>query len=485
MQGSVRKVQNFLSQPKASKTIPLDIGIIHFVGIGGIGMSGIAEILNNLGYQVAGSDVAESPNVDRLRKLGIDVKIGHNPENVESVAVVVKSTAVPMTNPEIATARENGIPVVRRSEMLAELTKLKNTVAVAGTHGKTTTTSLISRMFESANLDPTVINGGIINAYGTNARLGEGDWLITEADESDATFIKIPATIGVVTNIEPEHLDFYGSFDELRKAFQTFLENLPFYGCAVLCIDDMEVKNLITKTNDRRLVTYGTNEEADVRSINIRNEVDGSTFDVELSERIAGEKKTLKDISLPMPGFHNVQNSLAAIAIGLELKFEEETIINGFKNFSGVKRRFTKTGEVNGVTIIDDYGHHPTEIGATLKTAKDIVADDGKIIAVVQPHRYSRLKSLFKEFSECFSNADKVIVSNVYEAGESPIAGANRDSLIDALRTNGVDAIPLDDPDQLASIISDLANKGDMVVCLGAGSVTKWANTLPQQLIEK
>lgn len=482
MNKAMIEVNAFLKSDNLNKSIPLDIGKIHFVGIGGIGMSGIAEILNNIGYQVSGSDIAENANVERLRKLGINVVIGHSEENVDDVAVVVKSTAVPMTNPEVEAARRLHIPVVKRSEMLAELTKLKNTVAIAGTHGKTTTTSLVSMLFESANLDPTFINGGIINAYGTNARMGEGDWLITEADESDGTFIKIPATIGVVTNIEPEHLDFYGSFDEIRSAFHTFLNNLPFYGFAVLCNDDEEVRKLIKKTYDRKLITYGLEEGAEIRAINIRNEVDGSTFDVEISNRVSDKDRKIEGVFLPVPGRHNVQNALAAITIGIELNFADEILKNGFKNFSGVKRRFTKTGEVNGITIIDDYGHHPTEIEATLKTAKDITKDKGKVIAVVQPHRYSRLKHLFEEFCNCFASADKVVVSDIYPAGEDPIEGVDKNSFVEALRKNNVEAVALESPGCLAELVNNIATEGDMVVCLGAGSITHWANKLPKEL---
>lgn len=476
------KIEKFVQKNQIPKSIPLDIGIIHFVGIGGIGMSGIAEILHNLGYEVSGSDISENYNIERLRKLGIKVSIGHEAKNVSDAAVVVKSTAVSMENPEIKAARDMKIPVVRRSEMLSELTRLKSTIAVAGTHGKTTTTSLIGMLFESAELDPTVINGGIINAYGTNTRLGEGDWLIAEADESDGTFIRIPATIGVATNIEPEHLDYYGSFDKLREAFHTFIQNLPFYGFAVLCADDPEVNKLIDEIYDRKVFTYGLEKGCDVHAINIRNEINGSTFDVEISSNMPGGKRVIKDIFLPTPGRHNVQNSLAAITIGVEMKLSDNIIKHGFENFSGVKRRFTKTGEYKGITVIDDYGHHPTEINATLKTAREVVKKGAKVIAVVQPHRYTRLKNLFKEFTGCFDSADVVIVANVYEAGEKPIEGANRDELVKALKKAKVDARPLDHQEQLPVLIKEIAASGDIVVCLGAGSITYWANELPMQM---
>ncbi len=474
--------KSMLQHSHPGQRMPQEIGVLHFVGIGGIGMSGIAEILHNLGYTVSGSDIAANANVERLRGLGITIHIGHKEENVDGVAVVVKSTAVPWTNPEITAARAQNIPVVRRSEMLAELTRLKATIAVAGTHGKTTTTSLVGMLFESAGMGPTVINGGIINAYGTNAHLGDGEWLIAEADESDGTFIKIPATIGVITNIDPEHLDFYGSFDALRAAFRTFLENLPFYGLAVLCHDHSEVRTLAEEIKDRRVLTYGIDGGADVQAVNIRHDVTGSTFDVQLSERVMGEEKTLTDIFLPIPGVHNVQNSLAALAIGLELKFPENTLVEGFQAFSGVKRRFTKAGEVEGITIIDDYGHHPTEVAASLATARAVVQGKGRVIAVLQPHRYTRLEALFDQFCTCFSDADSVIISPVYAAGEDPIERVNEHVLVDMLNKNGADAHTLADEEQLPNMIQEFAQPGDLVICLGAGSITQWANALPEQL---
>ncbi|RED54115.1 UDP-N-acetylmuramate--L-alanine ligase [Aestuariispira insulae] len=462
--------------------MPLTIGRIHFVGIGGIGMSGIAEVLHTLGHKVSGSDMSDNANVKRLRGLGIEVIVGHEAANVEGAAVVVVSTAIRQDNPELVAARESLIPVVRRAEMLAELMRLKWSVAVGGTHGKTTTTSLIAQMFETAEMDPTVINGGIINTYGTNARLGQGDWMVVEADESDGSFIKLPATITVVTNIDPEHLDFYGSFDTLRQAFQTYVQNIPFYGFAALCIDHPEVQALIGKISDRRLISYGFSPQADVRATNLQSDPSGVTFDVTASVR--GEApREFKGLHLPMHGDHNVQNSLAAIVVAIEMGLSDEQIAKGLASFGGVKRRFTKTGEVNGVTIIDDYGHHPVEITAVLKAAR--AATRRNVVAVVQPHRYTRLMSLFEEFCACFNDADSVIVANVYEAGEKPIEGINRDTLVQGLKTRGHrNAFALQSEDDLPEMIRDMTEEGDLVVFLGAGTITNWAHALPQQLEE-
>ncbi len=462
------------------RSMPLSIGTIHFVGIGGIGMSGIAEVMHNLGYKVQGSDLAESANVLRLRDLGMTVHVGHNASNLGDAQVVVISTAVQPDNPEVVVARETMIPVVRRAEMLGELMRLKWAIAVGGTHGKTTTTSMVASILDGAHLDPTVINGGIINAYGTNARLGEGEWMVVEADESDGTFVKLPATIAIVTNMDPEHLDFYGTFDEERAAFRSFVQNLPFYGFAALCIDHHEVQAMIGSISDRRLITYGLNPQAEVRGENLRPGPNGVTFDVHFDGR-AGDDRLLRDVHLPMFGDHNVQNALAAIAVANEMSIDEATIVSTLGGFEGVKRRFTKTGEADGITVIDDYGHHPVEISAVLKAARS--ASEGNIIAVVQPHRYSRLSSLFEEFCACFNDADTVIVSNVYEAGETPIPGADRDALIEGLRTRGHrHVLALGDPEDLPQIIGAVARRGDMVVCLGAGTSTVWANELPEKL---
>ncbi|MBP3124599.1 UDP-N-acetylmuramate--L-alanine ligase [Thalassospira sp. ER-Se-21-Dark] len=462
-------------------TLPLNIGTIHFVGIGGIGMSGIAEILNNLGYSVQGSDISDNANVQRLRALGIKVFVGHKEENVEDAKVVVISTAVKPTNPEVVAARAAMIPVVRRAEMLAELMRLKAAIAIGGTHGKTTTTSLVATMLDAAGLDPTVINGGIINSYGTNARLGEGDWMVVEADESDGTFVKVPSTISVVTNIDPEHLDHWKDFDQLREAFKNFVQNIPFYGFAVLCIDHPEVQALIGRVTDRRIFTFGFSPQADVRAVNVRTNIGDTVFDVVIRERVDSEERVIKDVRLPMVGDHNVSNSLAAITVALELGIPDEKIVSAFDGFTGVKRRFTKTGEVNGVTIIDDYGHHPVEIKAVLKAARQ--ATQNNVIAVVQPHRYSRLHDLFEDFCTCFNDADSVIVADVYEAGESPIEGASRDALVEGLRNRGHRHVSaLEGPEKLAEVIKAEAKPGDLVVCLGAGSISAWANALPAQL---
>jgi UDP-N-acetylmuramate--alanine ligase len=465
--------------------MPLDVGRLHFVGIGGIGMSGIAEVLHNLGYSVQGSDIAESYTVERLRKHDINVMIGeHRAENVQGAAVVVISSAVKPNNPEVVEARAQRIPVVRRAEMLAELMRLKATISVAGTHGKTTTTSLISTIFTVAGREPTIINGGIINAYGTNAVLGKGEWMVVEADESDGTFIRIPSTIAVVTNIDPEHLDHYGNFDSLKAAFRQFLEQLPFYGFGVLCADHPEVQALMATVVDRRIISYGTSPQADVRAVNIRQISKGQLFDVELADRVSGEVRVLRDVQLPMYGLHNVRNSLAAIAVARDVGIEDAVILKALREFGGVKRRFTKTGEAGGITVIDDYGHHPVEIAATLSSARQAVEESGgRVIAVVQPHRYTRLSSLFADFCTCFDNADTVLVADVYSAGEDPIEGANRDALVEGIRGHGhKHVLALPSETMLAEMLAGIAKAGDFVICLGAGSISKWAAHLPAEL---
>ncbi len=463
------------------RALPLDIGTIHFSGIGGIGMSGIAETLHALGYKVQGSDLAENANVRRLRDKGIPIFIGHSDTNVSAAHVVVVSSAIKDDNPEIAGARARLVPVVRRAEMLGELMRLKWSVAVAGTHGKTTTTSLIAAVLDGAGLDPTVINGGIINAYGTNARLGSGDWMVVEADESDGSFVRLPATVVVVTNIDPEHMDFYGDFDALRRAFASFVANIPFYGVAAMCADHPEVQALTARLTDRRVITYGFSRQADVRGANLRVNAEGSRFDIEFGEHGSGDPRTLEGMYLPMLGAHNVQNALAAVAIAGELGIADDVLRSAFAEFAGVKRRFTKTGEVVGVTVIDDYGHHPVEITAVLDAAR--TACKGRIVAVFQPHRYTRLSSLFEEFCTCSKDADTVLVADVYEAGEAPIEGASRDALVAGLTAHGHrDARALGSPDELAAVIGDTVAPGDMVVCLGAGSITSWAQALPGQL---
>jgi UDP-N-acetylmuramate--alanine ligase len=463
------------------RALPLSIGIIHFVGIGGIGMSGIAEILHNLGYQVQGSDIADNANVRRLAGLGIAVQIGHRAENLGAAQVVVISSAVKRDNPEVLAARARLLPVVRRAEMLGELMRLKWSIAIAGTHGKTTITSMVGALLDTAQLDPTVINGGIINAYGTNARLGAGDWMVVEADESDGTFVKLPATIAVVTNIDPEHLDFYGNFEGVQQAFESFVNNIPFYGFAALCIDHPVVQTLIPRVAERRIVTYGMSPQADVRATNIVIDRSGARYDVTIADRLNETTRTIAGITLPMFGQHNVQNSLAVVAIADEMGLGEEVVREALAKFKGVKRRFTKTGESNGVTVIDDYGHHPVEIAATLRAARS--ATGNNVIAVVQPHRFTRLRDLFDDFCTCFNDADVVLVADVYAAGETPIEGASRDALVAGMRARGhrnVQALP--DPKDLAPLVHELARPGDFVVCLGAGSITNWAQTLPAEL---
>jgi UDP-N-acetylmuramate--alanine ligase len=465
------------------RAMPLDIGLIHFVGIGGIGMSGIAEVLHHLGYKVQGSDVAEGANTRRLQELGIKVAIGHRAENIGNAQVVVVSTAVKRDNPEVLTARARLVPVVRRAEMLGELMRLKWAIAVGGTHGKTTTTSLISAILDAGGLDPTVINGGIINAYGTNARLGEGDWMVVESDESDGSFLRLPATIAVVTNIDPEHLDHYGTFDAVRAAFVRFVENIPFYGFAVLCSDHPEVEALIPRVADRRILTYGLGANADVQAVDLRLDRGGADFDVMVQHRATNQSRLIKDLRLPMFGQHNVQNALAAITVAQEMGVPDDVIRRGLASFSGVKRRFTKTGEAHGITVIDDYGHHPVEIAAVLRAARQAYGGSGRVIAVMQPHRYSRLASLKSEFATCFSDADMVIIADVYAAGETPIDGVNRDLLVNLVsRAGHREVMPLSGPGELPTLIWQMARPGDVVVCLGAGNITAWAHALPGQL---
>jgi len=458
--------------------VATDIGTIHFVGIGGIGMSGIAEVMHILGYTVQGSDVAEGYVVEGLRKQGIKVMIGHRAENVADAAVVVTSTAIKRDNPEVEYALERRIPVVRRAEMLAELMRLKSTVAIAGTHGKTTTTSMVAALLDAGGIDPTVINGGIINAYGSNARLGKSDWMVVEADESDGSFLRLDGTIAVVTNIDPEHLDHYGNFDKAKDAYVEFVENVPFYGAALLCVDHPEVQAIIPRLQDRRVVTYGFAALADLRADNVTPIPGGNRFDVSVRNR-AGDIRTIADVELPMPGRHNVQNALAAIGVAIELGIPDGVIAKGFEKFHGVKRRFTKVGEVEGVTVIDDYGHHPVEIKAVLAAARE--GAQGRVIAVVQPHRFTRLRDLMEEFQGAFNDADIVYVAPVYTAGEEPIDGVDAEALVSGLKQRGHRAVSkVEGPEDLARQLRDVAARGDMVICLGAGDITKWAAGLAE-----
>jgi len=462
------------------RALPLSIGTIHFVGIGGIGMSGIAEVLNNLGYSVQGSDMAEGANIARLRAAGIAVMIGHAAENLGAAQVVVVSTAVKKDNPEVQAARIRMLPVVRRAEMLAELMRLKWAISIGGTHGKTTTTSLVAAVLEAARLDPTVINGGIINAYGTNTRQGAGEWMVVEADESDGSFLRLPSTVAIVTNMDPEHLDHWGTGEAMREGFRQFVSNIPFYGFAVLCVDHPDVQAMIPHL-DRRIVTYGFSPQADVRAEKMLTDRLGATFEVVVQDRATGRARTLKPFRLPMLGAHNVQNALAAIAVGVEMDVPEDTIRAALAGFKGVKRRFTRVGEVGGITIIDDYGHHPVEIAAVLKAARQAGARD--VIAVVQPHRYSRLEALFEDFCKCMNDAGTVIVADVYAAGEAPIEGFDKDALVDGLRARGHrSVVPLPGAETLPDMIHAIAKPGDYVVFLGAGTITNWAHALPEKL---
>jgi UDP-N-acetylmuramate--alanine ligase len=460
--------------------VPLEIGPVHFVGIGGIGMSGIAEIMLRIGYQVQGSDLKASANTERLAELGAKIFIGQDRANLEGAYAVVYSTAVKPDNPEIVAAREKRIPLVRRAEMLAELMRLQFSVAVGGTHGKTTTTSMVATLLDAAGLDPTVVNGGIINAYGTNAKVGQGDWIVVEADESDGTFLRLKSTVAVVTNIDPEHLDHYGDFEAVKKAFQDFVENIPFYGFAAVCTDHPEVRAMAARVENRRLVTYGTTPQAEVRGENITMGADGAHFDAVFTP-LDGEPVRIENLLLPMAGQHNVLNALGAIAVARELGVSEEAIRRGLLGFEGVKRRFTTVGVVGGVRVVDDYGHHPVEIASVLSAARAVA--ENRVIAVVQPHRYTRLRDLFGDFCNCFTDADVVIVADVYPAGEAPIEGVGRDALVEGLRRHGHRRVlPLEDPSDLARVVREEARNGDLVVCLGAGDITSWAYALPAQL---
>src|SRR5210317_1651011 len=463
----------------ATTKLPLDVGPIHFVGIGGIGMSGIAEVLLNMGYQVQGSDLKESKITQRLQDLGAAIFIGQRAENLDDATVIVISSAIKPGNPELDAARAQGMPVVRRAEMLAELMRLKSNVAIAGTHGKTTTTTMVATLLDAGGVDPTVINGGIIHAYGSNARMGQGEWMVVEADESDGTFNRLPATIAIVTNIDPEHMEHWGSIDNLRRGFYDFVSNIPFYGIAVCCTDHPEVQALVGKITDRRVVTYGFNSQADVRAINLTYVAGVAHFDIALQS----EDIVIEGCQLPMPGDHNVSNALSAVAVARHLGMSGDEIKSALAQFKGVNRRFTKVGVVNDVTIIDDYGHHPVEIAAVLKAARQ--ASDGRVIAVHQPHRYSRLSTLFDDFCACFNEADVVGIAEVFAAGEDSIEGASRDDLVAGLIRHGHrHARAVQSEDDLERLVREQARPGDMVVCLGAGTISAWANALPARLMK-
>jgi UDP-N-acetylmuramate--alanine ligase len=468
---------------------PFDIGTVHIIGIGGIGMSGYAEVLHNLGYQVQGSDQAENANVLRLRALGVRVMTVHDARNIYNVkealcSVVVRSTAVKDSNPEVIAAHKQKVPVIPRVELLAELMRSRWCINISGTHGKTTTTSMIGHVMEQAGLDPTVINGGIINAYGSNTRMGKSNWMVVESDESDGTFAKLPSVASIITNIDPEHMDYYETFDNVKEAFVAYAHNLPFYGVVIACIDHPVVAELIPQFQ-RKTITYGFGANADIRAVNVKTTATGLSYDIEVSDSLPQFPRHIKNVTLPMYGVHNVLNSLTSFAIGSILKVAPEKVVDALAHFSGVKRRFTTTGIVDNITIIDDYGHHPVEIAAVLKAGREAVTGRGKgrVIAVVQPHRYSRLSSLFEEFCTCFTNADAVIIADVYAAGEEPIAGVNRDALVSGIKKGGKTHVSaLNSPADLAAIIAKTAAAGDFVICLGAGSITQWAHALPREL---
>lgn len=461
----------------AATKLPVDVGPIHFVGIGGIGMSGIAEVLLNHGYTVQGSDLKASKITERLEGMGAKIFVGQAAQNLAGAEVIVISSAIKPGNPELDEARRLGLPVVRRAEMLAELMRLKSNVAVAGTHGKTTTTTMVATLLDAGGVDPTVINGGIIHAYGSNARVGTSDWMVVEADESDGTFNRLPATIAIVTNIDPEHMEHWGTEEALHQGFYEFVSGIPFYGLAICCTDDPDVQALVGKITDRRVVTYGFNAQADVRAINLRYENGAAKFDVALQ----AEDVVVEGCTLPMPGDHNVSNALSAIAVARHLGMKGDEIREALAGFKGVNRRFTRVGEVNGVTIIDDYGHHPTEIAAVLKAARQ--ATEGRVIAVHQPHRYTRLSHHFEEFCACFNEADVVGIAEVFAAGEDPIEGAGHEDLVAGLIRHGHrHARTVLSEADLERLVREQTQPGDMVVCLGAGTISAWANGLPKRL---
>ncbi len=465
--------------------MPLEIGTFHIIGIGGIGMSAIAEILLAKGYRVQGSDNKDSANVKRLRAKGVPVHIGADASHLEGANFVVISTAVKNGNVELEAARAKGLPIIRRAEMLAELMRLCSSVSVTGTHGKTTTTSMISQIFEHALLDPTVITGGIINAWGSNARLGKGRWMIVEADESDGTFVKLPTEIGVVTNIDPEHLDYFGTVQAMHREYEAFYRNIPFYGLAVTCIDHKVVREMVDRLglrrDGRRLLTYGTSSDADLILQGIAAEGNSITFDAKLGENVKGGPRKLSRWTVPMPGHHNALNALAAIAVAAEAGIPDDVIRSGLANFSGVKRRFQLTGQWKGVSIYDDYAHHPAEIAAVLGAAR--AGAKGRVFAVVEPHRYTRVRDLFVDFAACFKDADQVIVAPLYSAGEVPIDGISPDSLADAIRKTGHGSVVVvGDALDIGPLVMQHAAAGDLVIYLGAGNSTEWAYALPEWL---
>ena len=461
--------------------LPQNLGVIHFIGIGGIGMSGIAEILIQSGYLVQGSDINISDNTNRLKKIGVKIFIGQKSSNINNAKIIVVSTAITNTNIELIAAKKMFLPIVHRAEMLGELMRLKQSIAVGGTHGKTTTTSLISRIIEQNGMDPTIINGGIISSLGSNAKLGGGEWMIVEADESDGSFAKLNPTVAVVTNIDLEHLDHHGNEKKLEHAFFNFVSSIPFYGFICLCIDHPRVQKLISKLEDKKVITFGLSANADIRATNIIYKNNCMNFDLNISKRL-NTNTQVYNIEFSMIGLHNIQNALAAISIGLELNIPIESIQNSLKTFNGVQRRFEKVGDYNGSLIIDDYGHHPVEISSALSAAR-LIAPKNKIISIFQPHRYSRLRDLFEDFCSCFNDSDQVLLLDVYPAGEKVIKKFESINLAEGLIKYGHKKVSyVKDSNKLANIIKDNLIPGDLVICLGAGTITKIANNLEYDL---
>ena len=465
------------------KPFSKDIGVIHFIGIGGIGMSGIAEILCNLGYKISGSDINKSSNVNRLIEMGIKVHIGQRAENIKNVSIIVISSAIPEDNVELVAGALNKIPIVRRADMLAELMRFKKSISVGGSHGKTTTTSFISSLLEGANLDPTVVNGGIIEAYGTNARLGKSDWMIVEADESDGTFIKLPSTYVVITNIDREHIDFYKTFDNLNRAFRNFVENIPFYGVAFVCIDSPDTENLCKDIKYRKLITYGFNRKSDLMISNVKVKNYLTYFDITINKSNLSKKKFIKNIAIPIPGDHNIRNACASIAVALELDIKEKTIKDVLLNFRGVERRFSFVGSVNNIKIIDDYAHHPTEIKNTLKAARLLC--NGKLIVVFEPHRYSRIIDLYDEFINSFFDADILFVTKIYSAGEKQITDINEKIIAKSIQKMGHKNVKCFKDEKCMEVeLSEVSSSNDFIIFLGAGSISKKARSMEESMLK-
>ena len=460
-----------------------DIGTIHFVGIGGIGMSGIAEVLFDLGYKITGSDIAASSNIDRLIKIGIKINIGQDAKNIVNVSILVISSAIRENNPELIAAYLKKIPIVRRADMLAELMRFKKSIAIGGSHGKTTTTSFVSALLEGAKLDPTVVNGGIIEAYGTNARLGKSDWMVVEADESDGTFNRLPATYVIITNIDREHLDFYKSFDNLLRAFRNFVENIPFYGAAFICTDFPDTENLYKDIKYRKLISFGFNEKADVKAFNIKINNNLTYFDVFINKSDIIESRTIQNIIIPLPGDYNIRNALGAIAIALELGIKEDIIKKSLLEFKGVERRFSFVGNVNGISIIDDYAHHPTEIKNTINAARSLCS--GKLIVIFEPHRYSRIIDLYDDFINSFDKTDFLFVTNIYAAGEKYIEGVSKETIIQSIKDTGHKNVSFfENEDCMEKELIQIAHKNDFIVFLGAGAISKKARALEKNMLQ-